>query len=190
MHTVFMIMRRRNPTAPERRALTPSDLRAIWARTPTPEVRELLWEIHRLHVTLVACRVDVDIIRGEWKQEVEGWLVAIESLRARLLDEPCVAGARVNSMRSAREQGERDAAEHARPRQSSGKGSCAALCCLGVLGQRIWIPAPFCLAYSMSASHVRNSTSRRNPTNWHVRSSGSFLPVQRCSTRSRVVALS
>lgn len=103
-------MRRRTPTAPERRALTPTDLRAIWARAPSPEVRELLWEIHRLHVTLVACRVDMDIIREEWKQEVGGWLVAIESLRARLLDEPCVAGAKVDGMRSMRDHRETPAA--------------------------------------------------------------------------------
>ncbi|WP_242559522.1 MULTISPECIES: hypothetical protein [Pandoraea] len=103
-------MRRRNPVAPERRALTSTDLRAIWARAPSPEVRELLWEIHRLHTTLVACSAETEVIRGEWGREVGGWLVAIESLRSRLRDEPCVASARVDRMRPAQEHAA-DAAE-------------------------------------------------------------------------------
>ncbi|MBN4677210.1 hypothetical protein HUS71_17320 [Pandoraea nosoerga] len=62
-------------------------------------MRELLWEIHRLHGVLVACREEMELIRAAWRQDVGGWLVAIESLRSRLLDEPCVAEAGVDRMR-------------------------------------------------------------------------------------------
>lgn len=96
-------MRRRQPQVPERRALTSLDLRAIWTRAPSPEVRELLWEIHRMHGVLVACRRDMEIIRAAWREDVGGWLVAIESLRSRLLEEPCVAEAGIDRMRSTRE---------------------------------------------------------------------------------------
>ncbi|WP_301233816.1 hypothetical protein [Pandoraea cepalis] len=103
-------MQRHQPAKQERRALSSLDLRQVWDRTPTPEVRELLWEIHRLHRVLVACRVDTELIRAEWRSEVGGWLVAIESLRSRLLDEPCVAEATIDGMRGTRERGEVEAA--------------------------------------------------------------------------------
>ncbi len=95
-------MRSRRPTTPERRALTSQDLRAVWTRAPSPEVRELLWEIHRMHGVLLACREDMEIIRAAWREDVGGWLVAIELLRSRLLDEPCVAEAGVDRMRPTR----------------------------------------------------------------------------------------
>lgn len=102
-------MRRRNPVTPERRALTSQDLRAIWKRAPSPEVRELLWEIHRMHGVLIACRDSVELIRAAWREDVGGRLVAIEMLRSALLEEPCVAEAGVDRMRPTREQREPDA---------------------------------------------------------------------------------
>ncbi|UVA80526.1 hypothetical protein [Pandoraea commovens] len=96
-------MRRRQPHTPERRALTSVDLRAIWTRAPSPEARELLWEIHRLHGVLLGCQADMEIIRAAWQEDVGGRLAAIEWLRARLREEPCVAEANVDRMRSTRE---------------------------------------------------------------------------------------
>ncbi|SUA78210.1 Uncharacterised protein [Pandoraea pnomenusa] len=101
-------MRRRNPATPERRALTPSELRAIWERAPSSEVRELLWEIHRMHRVLVACRGEIEVIRAAWREDVGGWLAAIETMRSSLLEEPCVAEAGVDRMRFNREAAARD----------------------------------------------------------------------------------
>lgn len=102
-------MRRRQPQAEERRALTRLDLRAIWTRAPSPEVRELLWEIHRMHGVLVACRGDMEVIRAAWREDVGGWLVAIETIRSRLLEEPSVAEAGIDSMRPTRANRSEDA---------------------------------------------------------------------------------
>ncbi|EON12655.1 hypothetical protein C266_15704 [Pandoraea sp. SD6-2] len=55
-----------------------------------------------MHGVLLACRADMEIIRAAWREDVGGWLVAIESLRSRLLDEPCVAEAGVDRMRPTR----------------------------------------------------------------------------------------
>lgn len=102
-------MRSRRPAPTERRALTSLDLRMFWTRAPSPEGRELLWEIHRLHGVRLACRADMEIIRAAWREDVGGWLVAIESLRSRLLDEPCVAEAGVDRMRPTRASQSSDA---------------------------------------------------------------------------------
>ncbi|VVD78791.1 hypothetical protein [Pandoraea fibrosis] len=55
-----------------------------------------------MHGVLLACREDMEIIRAAWREDVGGWLVAIESLRSRLLDEPCVAEASVDRIRPTR----------------------------------------------------------------------------------------
>lgn len=112
-------MQRQQSAKQGRRALSSLDLRQAWERSPTPEVRELLWEIHRMHGVLVACRVDMELIRAEWRCEVGGWLVAIESLRSRLLDEPCVAEASIDGLRSTREHREINAARSDPPIVSS-----------------------------------------------------------------------
>jgi hypothetical protein len=46
------------------------DLRAVWTGAPSPEVRELLWEIHRMQGLLLACRQGIGIIRAAWREDV------------------------------------------------------------------------------------------------------------------------
>lgn len=108
-------MVRRPTPPPKRRALTTLELRAIWKRAPSPEVRELLWEIHRLHGVLVGCRGEMEIIRAAWREEVGGWLVGIETMRSRLLSEPCVAEAGYHYERNAIAQTEPGTARASAP---------------------------------------------------------------------------
>ncbi|MBN3815098.1 hypothetical protein G3N57_00065 [Paraburkholderia sp. Se-20369] len=42
-----------NQSRPERVPLTAAELRRIYDDNPTPAVRALLWEIHRLRLTLI-----------------------------------------------------------------------------------------------------------------------------------------
>jgi hypothetical protein len=42
-----------NYSRPERTPLTAAELRQIYDENPTPAVRTLLWEIHRLRLTLI-----------------------------------------------------------------------------------------------------------------------------------------
>lgn len=67
-------------------------LRAIYETNPTPAVRRLLWEIHRLRA--VALRANdfvraVDRFQGESRLD-PGSGLALKSLRAALQDEPVV----------------------------------------------------------------------------------------------------
>lgn len=72
-----------------------------------------------MHGVLLACRADVEIIRAAWREDVGGWLVAIESLRSRLLEEPCVAEAGVDRMRptSARQASDSPSVDQLTPTQ-------------------------------------------------------------------------
>ncbi|UIF90835.1 hypothetical protein [Cupriavidus sp. UYPR2.512] len=79
------------PTGPDGRYQFPrlhsAQLRAIYERNPCAEVRELLWEIHRLHILLR---------RANQLQEASGagchtsYLQILETFRAELRGEPCI----------------------------------------------------------------------------------------------------
>lgn len=66
---------------------TADQLRAIYQRNPCPEVRELLWEIHRLRLLL---------LRAHQLQKVYGggchtsFVQVLETFREEIRGEPCV----------------------------------------------------------------------------------------------------
>lgn len=58
------------------------------AKSEDPVVRELLWEIKRLHRVLASDLSDINIIRDAWAKTVGGNLAAIHGMRVRLMEEP------------------------------------------------------------------------------------------------------
>lgn len=59
------------------------------ARTSTaPEVRELLWEIHRLHGVLKEDRRDIEVIHRLCLEGVKGRVAVVHAMRNRLINEP------------------------------------------------------------------------------------------------------
>ncbi len=72
--------------------LTLPDLRRIaQARRDDPDVRALLWEIKRLHLTLGITEDLRQSIERAWGDKVGGHLFALAQLRNLLIDEPAVA---------------------------------------------------------------------------------------------------
>jgi hypothetical protein len=73
---------------PHRAALHLSDLATIWDAEPTPVVRELLWEIHRLQSTIRRAQQVREMIRGQAAGvPAIVWLAFEQELDA----EPCLA---------------------------------------------------------------------------------------------------
>jgi hypothetical protein len=77
---------------PRYRPLTGEQLRAIYETNPTPAVRRLLWEIHRLRAAVL--RAD-DFVRALERYKGESRLdpgsgLALTSLREALREEPVV----------------------------------------------------------------------------------------------------
>ena len=77
---------------PRYRPLTGEQLRVIYETNPTPAVRRLLWEIHRLRAAVL--RAD-DFVRTLARYQGESRLdpgsrLALTSLREALADEPVV----------------------------------------------------------------------------------------------------
>jgi hypothetical protein len=94
-----------------RSPLTRARLRTLWERNPSPEVRALLWEVHRLRMLVLASqRVALRIsAAGDFSRLDLTTQTMIDELRGRLIDEPVC-----------QEESDRDA-ERARLRY--GKGS-------------------------------------------------------------------
>jgi hypothetical protein len=72
--------------------ITIARLKELSRNDPTPEVLELLWEIRRLNDLLRQDKLSIELIRREWQDAVGGRLVAIESMRMRLINEPGAVG--------------------------------------------------------------------------------------------------
>jgi hypothetical protein len=80
------------PAMPRYRPLTSEQLRAIYEANPTPAVKRLLWEIHRLRASVL--RAD-DFVRALERHKGESRLdpgsgIALTSLREALREEPVV----------------------------------------------------------------------------------------------------
>lgn len=73
---------------PHRNKLTREALRAIWQRHPTPGVRELLWEIHRLQDVARQAQSVVTLARM-WGID-RPFLARLDALDAALFAEPCL----------------------------------------------------------------------------------------------------
>lgn len=58
------------------------------AQSKDPVVRELLWEIRRLHHMLALDLRDIEMIRDLWAKEVGGSVAVIHQARVRLREEP------------------------------------------------------------------------------------------------------
>ena len=94
-----------------RSPLTRTRLRTLWERNPSPEVRTLLWEVHRLRMLALASQrllLQISAAGNVSKLDLTTQ-AAIEGLRARLVDEPVC-----------QEESDRDAE---RARLGYGKGS-------------------------------------------------------------------
>ncbi|WP_043345134.1 hypothetical protein [Cupriavidus basilensis] len=66
---------------------TAAELRAIYARNPCPEVRELLWEIHRLRILLVrANQLQKAYDCGCHASHMQ----ILDKFRAEIQGEPCI----------------------------------------------------------------------------------------------------
>jgi hypothetical protein len=66
--------------------LTKEQLRAIWEKNKSPEVRELLWEIHRLRAVVLRA----DQLQRSLGNVGGGTGIILQALRSTLQDEPCV----------------------------------------------------------------------------------------------------
>ena len=77
---------------PKYQPLTSDQLGAIYEASPTPAVRRLLWEIHRLRATILAAdQLNQRLIETGAAARVDTTTqLLIGSLRERLKDEPVV----------------------------------------------------------------------------------------------------
>ncbi|RIJ85155.1 hypothetical protein RSP822_17100 [Ralstonia solanacearum] len=77
------------PSAPtQRNKLTAEALRAIWQRSPTPEVHELLWEIYRLQDIARQAQSVVTLARMFGVDRP--FLARLDKLDSALFAEPCL----------------------------------------------------------------------------------------------------
>ncbi|RWA55363.1 hypothetical protein AU476_07600 [Cupriavidus sp. UYMSc13B] len=67
---------------------TAAQLRAIYERNPCPEVRELLWEIHRLRLLLLRANQLQHAMSGGCANSTQ---LILEIFQRELAGEPCVA---------------------------------------------------------------------------------------------------
>ncbi|MDO3620772.1 hypothetical protein HI806_01870 [Ralstonia solanacearum] len=74
--------------ATQRKKLSSAALRAIWQSNPTPEVRELLWEIHRLQ-DIARQAYGVLTLARMWGID-KPFLARLNELDAALFAEPCL----------------------------------------------------------------------------------------------------
>jgi len=76
-----------NHRRPERVPLTAAELRRIYDENPTPAVRALLWEIHRLRLTLI----HVNDVRRCFRSQPTSVPTPLWDLLLKRLDaEPCL----------------------------------------------------------------------------------------------------
>ena len=89
-YTVVLAMAARDfPTpATQRKKLSSAALRAIWQRNPTPEVRDLLWEIYRLQDIARQANGVVTLARM-WGID-RPFLARLDALDSALFAEPCL----------------------------------------------------------------------------------------------------
>jgi hypothetical protein len=66
---------------------TAAELRAIYERNPCAEVRDLLWEIHRLQVLLLRANQLQQAYGGGCHT---GYMQVLETFRAEIRGEPCI----------------------------------------------------------------------------------------------------
>lgn len=79
-----------SPPPSQRSKLSAGALRAIWQRNPSPEVRVLLWEIHRLRD--VARQVQaVSTVARMWGVD-RPFSARLDALDLALFAEPCLNG--------------------------------------------------------------------------------------------------
>ena len=71
-----------------RNKLSSGELRALWQRNSTPEVRELLWEIYRLQD--VARKAQSMVTQARMWGIDKPFLVRLDALDAALFAEPCL----------------------------------------------------------------------------------------------------
>ncbi|WP_459199258.1 hypothetical protein ACQVRX_01520 [Ralstonia pseudosolanacearum] len=85
-----MTMAARGVLSPEtqRKKLSSAALRAIWKSTPTPEVRDLLWEIHRLQ-DIARQAYGVLTLARMWGID-KPFLARLDELDSALFAEPCL----------------------------------------------------------------------------------------------------
>ncbi|BCL93365.1 hypothetical protein ACNRBV_04005 [Ralstonia pseudosolanacearum] len=74
--------------ATQRKKLSAEDLRAIWQRNPTPDVRDLLWEIYRLQDIARQANGVVTLARM-WGID-KPFLKRLDALDLALFAEPCL----------------------------------------------------------------------------------------------------
>lgn len=72
----------------ERQKLSSAALRAIWERNPTPEVRDLLWEIYRLQ-DIARQAYGVLTLTRMWDID-KPFLARLNALDSALFAEPCL----------------------------------------------------------------------------------------------------
>jgi hypothetical protein len=73
-------------------ARTSEELRLLYARNPTPEMRVALWEIWRLKQRIWQFHEDFVILQRCWPRNPDGWPIGLEMLRRsmrREMDETC-----------------------------------------------------------------------------------------------------
>lgn len=73
---------------PHRKKLTSAALRAMWQSNPAPEVRDLLWEIHRLQ-DIARQAYSVLTIARMWGAN-KPFLARLNTLDSALFGEPCL----------------------------------------------------------------------------------------------------
>lgn len=73
---------------PHRKKLTSAALRAMWQSNPAPEVRDLLWEIHRLQ-DIARQAYGVLTIARMWGAN-KPFLARLNTLDSALFGEPCL----------------------------------------------------------------------------------------------------
>lgn len=72
----------------QRKKLSAADLRAIWQRNPTPDVRDLLWEIYRLQDIARQAQSVVTLARM-WGID-RPFVARLDVLDSALFAEPCL----------------------------------------------------------------------------------------------------
>ncbi len=73
---------------PRRSKLSSGTLREIWQRNPSPEVRDLLWEIHRLQDIARQAQA-VSTVARMWGVD-RPFLARLNALDSALFAEPCL----------------------------------------------------------------------------------------------------
>lgn len=89
-YTVVFTMAARDFLAPatQRKKLSSAALRAIWQSNPTPEVRDLLWEIYRLQ-DIARQAYGVLTLARVWGVD-KPFLARLNALDSALFGEPCL----------------------------------------------------------------------------------------------------